>query len=253
MVRDKHRGKEHFIFDVNTKSASHKKRVKKLELGQIQQDRVKPLKQLMATNLIQKAVSNYSLGCSISDLNEDFISILDLIEESWTEGARKLVGTKGIVLDQYVIDGQIDLLRLLSIGFLINASNNFFQRLGGIIRNDNVVDLIFELILAAKLDTWEARAEPDSYAFKLYRKLKSAIIQEDKVKAEKLIKSFLEIDWLKEQKSAQMLTETEKDWYYGRWSFESAAITCIKGLDDSSYRDHPYYPKDLADYYRANH
>jgi hypothetical protein len=47
-----------------------------------------------------------------------------------------------------------------------------------------------------------------------------------------------------------MLTAPEKDWYYGRWSFEAAAVVAIKGLDDASFRDNPYYPKDLVDYYR---
>ncbi|MBL0743195.1 PoNe immunity protein domain-containing protein [Chryseolinea lacunae] len=38
--------------------------------------------------------------------------------------------------------------------------------------------------------------------------------------------------------------------YFGYWSFESAAITIVLKLDDSAYRDNPYYPKDLVDYAR---
>ena len=41
--------------------------------------------------------------------------------------------------------------------------------------------------------------------------------------------------------------------YYGYWSFEAAAVCVIHGIDDASFRDHMLYPKDLADWARANH
>lgn len=40
--------------------------------------------------------------------------------------------------------------------------------------------------------------------------------------------------------------------YYGYWSFEAAAVCLIHGIDDSSFRDHPVYPKDLADWARTH-
>jgi len=36
--------------------------------------------------------------------------------------------------------------------------------------------------------------------------------------------------------------------FYGYWSWEAAATTFVLGIDDSSYRDMPFYPKDLADF-----
>jgi hypothetical protein len=39
--------------------------------------------------------------------------------------------------------------------------------------------------------------------------------------------------------------------YCGYWCFELAALCVIKNIDDSSFRDHVVYPKDLADYARA--
>lgn len=38
--------------------------------------------------------------------------------------------------------------------------------------------------------------------------------------------------------------------FYGYWSWEAAASTFVLGIDDSSYRDMPFYPQDLADYVR---
>ena len=40
--------------------------------------------------------------------------------------------------------------------------------------------------------------------------------------------------------------------YYGYWSFEAAAVCVIHGIDDAPFRDHLVYPKDLADWARAN-
>jgi Domain of unknown function (DUF1911)/Domain of unknown function (DUF1910) len=40
--------------------------------------------------------------------------------------------------------------------------------------------------------------------------------------------------------------------YWGYWAFEAAAICLIHNIDDSSFRDHIVYPKDLADWARAN-
>jgi Domain of unknown function (DUF1911)/Domain of unknown function (DUF1910) len=40
--------------------------------------------------------------------------------------------------------------------------------------------------------------------------------------------------------------------YEGYWAFEAAAICVIHNIDDSSFRDHLIYPKDLADWAREH-
>ena len=39
--------------------------------------------------------------------------------------------------------------------------------------------------------------------------------------------------------------------FLGYWSFESGAITYLLDIDDSSYRDHEFYPRDMVDYARS--
>jgi len=36
--------------------------------------------------------------------------------------------------------------------------------------------------------------------------------------------------------------------YVGYWCFAAAAIVKLKNLDDSSFRDNDYYPKDMLQY-----
>lgn len=38
--------------------------------------------------------------------------------------------------------------------------------------------------------------------------------------------------------------------FYGYWSWEAAAVTWLLDIDDSSYRDMPFYPRDLVDFAR---
>ncbi|MBF8677665.1 DUF1911 domain-containing protein [Pseudomonas fulva] len=38
--------------------------------------------------------------------------------------------------------------------------------------------------------------------------------------------------------------------FYGYWAWEAAAVTWLLEIDDSSYRDMPFYPRDLADFAR---
>nr|WP_314524028.1 PoNe immunity protein domain-containing protein [uncultured Acinetobacter sp.] len=39
--------------------------------------------------------------------------------------------------------------------------------------------------------------------------------------------------------------------FFGYWSWEAAAVTWLLGIDDTSYRDHQFYPKDLVDFARS--
>lgn len=39
--------------------------------------------------------------------------------------------------------------------------------------------------------------------------------------------------------------------YFGYWSWEAAAVTWLLDIDDSTYRDHQFYPKDLVDFARS--
>ena len=38
--------------------------------------------------------------------------------------------------------------------------------------------------------------------------------------------------------------------FFGYWAFEAGMVTVLWGVDDTPYRDLPYYPKDLVDYAR---
>jgi hypothetical protein len=41
------------------------------------------------------------------------------------------------------------------------------------------------------------------------------------------------------------------DAYDGYWSYEAAAVVMLWNIDDSAFREHPYYPDALVSYYRT--
>lgn len=44
----------------------------------------------------------------------------------------------------------------------------------------------------------------------------------------------------------------ELEGLFVHFAFEVALAVCAYDIDDADFRDHPYYPRDLVDYYRAN-
>ena len=46
--------------------------------------------------------------------------------------------------------------------------------------------------------------------------------------------------------------EPGKDRLFCDFAFEVALAVCAYDIDDSSFNNHPYYPRDLVDYYRTN-
>ncbi|MEW6373618.1 MAG: PoNe immunity protein domain-containing protein [Pseudomonadota bacterium] len=47
-------------------------------------------------------------------------------------------------------------------------------------------------------------------------------------------------------------TAIGKDLLFCDFAFEVALAVCAYDIDDSSFNDHPYYPRDLVEHYRAN-
>lgn len=72
-------------------------------------------------------------------------------------------------------------------------------------------------------------------------------------KRAKLMKTFLD-KWYPSIKSVGWWGGFEKgsDGYFGYWCFEAALAVRLFGIDDSSFADHPYYPKDLAQFGRSS-
>lgn len=70
------------------------------------------------------------------------------------------------------------------------------------------------------------------------------------------VKKFVPLDWKPwEEEQYKYITDDGRKIYAHPnfdFAFEIALAVCAYDLDDTSFRDHPYYPRDLVDYYRDN-
>jgi hypothetical protein len=220
-----------------------------IETGETPKDRITIVKQEIAKDYIYLLLAKYSAGYSIESLLPDWKEGANLIHESWDGFWKLKQGNPPVEYDQYILSAYDEMLWMLSLGYLLDAPEQDFKKLVEVIDRDKVKDKLFEFIISAKLKD-RAPIKEESYREFLgvpetFAKLRESIDEPDKAKAEKRIHDFLKRDWYKNHKDAGWYNshKSKHDTYFGYWSFESAAVVKIKGLDDTSFRDNQYYPK----------
>ncbi len=148
-------------------------------------------------------------------------------------------------LDQYMLEPYEYFLKVLSLAYLLEIADEHFKKLVAILDRDNIADKLYECIIQARIPDRKQSKKVD--VFIIYKKLCEACDETDKTKAESLIKTFLEkIFYHKHMVLYNSHKTSRVDIYRGYWSFEAAAVVKIYSLDDSSFKDHPYYPSDLV-------
>jgi hypothetical protein len=114
-------------------------------------------------------------------------------------------------------------------------------------------DTIFERVVEKLTGNMQ---DPGRYSLHVaaYRPLGRAVLAEDAADRPALVKEFVE-NWYKHMKEcywAGTHTDREGSSYFGYWCLEAALVTFLWDIDDTSYRDHLVYPKDLVAYAREN-
>jgi hypothetical protein len=255
-MRDIIKSRSYYEQEIANRESSELKRLDKFKKGLIPPDRIQSVKVDMAKNQLYLSISKYSIGLPLEYLIPNFNKSLLYFKEHWA-GYWKLKNTEGKEYDQYILSAYDEMLWMLSLGYLLNFPDESFSKLVEVIDRDNVKDHLFEFIIRAKLPERKPLKEESYREYfgvpKVFEKLRQAITEPNKGKSQELIKIFLEKEWYHNHKEAGWYNshKSKHNTYFGYWSFEAAAVTCIMDLDDSSYRDNEYYPKDLVDYYRS--
>ena len=113
---------------------------------------------------------------------------------------------------------------------------------------DGLFESVVEKLTGSRYETERVLLHPDAY-----RPLAKASAP-DAADRPALVKEFVE-NWYKYMDDCYWHgTHTDKEGssYFGYWCLEAALVTFLWNIDDSSYRDHLVYPKDLVDYARQN-
>lgn len=249
-MRDKLRDKSYFNKQVTVLKESIQEIGEMIRTGKTAPERVNFMKQLAIGDLLNIINSLYSGGNHISEINPYLITGINLVHESWD--GFWLIEHEGKKISQYGLSGYDEMLWMLSLGYLLNISNEDFKKLVDVIDRDGVKDLLFEFIIVAKIKD-RKRIKEESYQEyfgvpQILEKLRQAIGETVKSRAEKLVKEFISKDWYKNHKDSSWYNshKSKHDTYFGYWSYETAAVVKIMGLDDSSFLDCQYYPGDFV-------
>lgn len=258
MIRDSIKDIYYFDELIQKKESLIAKNIDRIEQNTVSKDRISFVKEFRIGLYKNNLIAKYSRGDNMSsqDVLDDYANAIELMDETWSPKAWNMVfnvSKKEIVkLNQYTFSGFLDFSRMLSLAVLLDISKEYILKLIKFIDGDEVKDFFLEFLIGHLMPEREAITE-ESYAEffhvnERYGILKEIIILNDKLEAQERLKYFLEKKWYSSFKGTPLYNQhnSPHNLYVGYWCFQAAAITKILDLDDSSYRDNQYYPKDLV-------
>lgn len=247
---------EYFRKEIQKWSDSIQRTLFDFEKDLIVPERINTVKQFVIGDYLSIILCKYSVGDPIDSFKRELLDAIDMVYISW-DGCWKVKVTKRnqmIVLNQYGYSAYNELLWMLSLGYLLEIPDEYIRKIVDVIDRDEVKDFLLEFLIRAKLPERPMIREESYQRFfgvpDSFKSFRQAITEADKSKAEQLVKEFVTKEWYKWHKKfgwchSKNAILSGGYAYYGYWSWETAAIVKIMGLDDSSFKDCPYYPKDM--------
>ena len=137
-------------------------------------------------------------------------------------------------------------LMILSLGILLGLDKNEFKLISERYVEEGYQDFILDRLIHSQYSSHPVSKDlqfPDEiYIQKLALILKSSSNQE----AEELVKNTLEKYFYTKENLQTTYDSHKTDFYSGYWAWEIGAIVKIMNLNDSSFKDNPYYPYDMV-------
>ncbi len=229
------KSKEHFEWFIPKQAQRIERFENNIKIGKTKEERIPAVKRQIFTISLHRLVAKYSFGENISNLNLEFLQIIEKFENGWKDKGE--TPTDDIHFDNYVLG-----LWMLSLGVLLQIQTNEFERIVKVLDNSNRRDYLFDYIIKSKIPS---RSITDKMTYpKYYNFLKDLI---DNKSVENLIK-YLEKVWYKSMKLTYWYDnhKSKADSFFGYWSFESGALVKILGLDDTILKEQQYYPYDMV-------
>ncbi|AXR00025.1 PoNe immunity protein domain-containing protein [Pseudoalteromonas piscicida] len=132
-------------------------------------------------------------------------------------------------------------LKLFCFAYCLNMGKDYYLQLLELIGNQGQ-DALFDKIAIALGDT-DREIAADTLFKKRFDKLYK-VVEGSPEQRPALAKSYMEAWYVLEESPDIHLLDN--DAYDGYWCWEIALVVKLFNIDDSSFIDHPYYPKDLV-------
>lgn len=177
----------------------------------------------------KKMIATYTAGYPIEKFKEEYLKYVDSLLPIW-----------------YSNSGYDAILWALSIGILLNIDEETFNQLVDLVKKDDPEDYLIDYLIQSRHPEWTIRI---NYNFpKPYGYTQKIIEEENSDQALKLLKEYVTKKWYQGSRDAAWydLHKQNVKNHVGYWSFESAALCKIKGLDYKELEGVPYFPYDLV-------
>lgn len=196
----------------------------------------------------------YSVGADIDQLRQAWPHALRWAEEyaEFSHRFNQSPDAHGRVVAHVALrteDYWIVALRLVCFGLLTGHGAEMARVMAILDYANDEKDGLLERLVAPFVP---GRDEPPDTATRHlpYRKL-FKVFAVDEVKRPALMAQYLD-DWYEASRREPYVDQHEHGIFYGYWSWEAAAVTWLLNIDDTSYRDKNFYPRDLVDYARQH-
>jgi len=207
----------------------------------------------MATSTLELLVLRYTAGNSVTELSRELPSVIQAFDafipfdNPPPNEAHTLTITQH---EAYVyVMWLLALCRLLGHAELVPTVMRWIDKNAEYNRGrDGLFEAVVEKLTGRKEPVERVLLHPAAY-----RPLAKATAP-DAQDRPALVKEFMD-GWYKNMKPCYWHgthTDKESSSYFGYWAFEAALVTVLWNIDDTSYRDHLVYPKDLADWAREH-
>ncbi|HWT17437.1 MAG TPA: PoNe immunity protein domain-containing protein [Variovorax sp.] len=207
----------------------------------------------VATSMLELLILRYTAGRPISELSREIPSVVAAFDQFIPFDQPRPNEAHTLTITQHeayvYVMWLLALCRLLGHAELVPTVMSWIDRNAEFNRGrDGLFEAVVEKLTGKKEPVERVLLHPAAY-----RPLAKATAP-DAQDRPALVKEFLD-GWYKNMKPCYWHgTHTDKEGssYFGYWAFEAALVTVLWNIDDSSYRDHLVYPKDLADWAREH-
>ncbi|MEI3790882.1 PoNe immunity protein domain-containing protein [Chryseobacterium sp. CCNWLW24] len=111
-----------------------------LKSGATKEDRIPAVNRQIFTTSIHTVIAKYSAGAAIQEIQNDFLKVIDNLKAGWQSD------TPNIQFDDYIL-----MLWMLSLGILLDISEDDYKKIITVLDDSNHKDYIYDIIISSKL------------------------------------------------------------------------------------------------------
>jgi hypothetical protein len=199
---------------------------------------------------LRRLIAGYSRGEDLNELRTFFSFVIQKVDESEHSLQAKYGGDDHLFKHQGKWGERFrDALVLLTVGLCLRATR---EEIANVLSLCDRGDPLIETLAAAAAPGMEMPTADPAFPT-IYDGLYAAL-RTSGTEREQCIRNYLAV-WYQEKMEGfgfkdDHLLKDQAD-YVGYWCFEAAGIVAALNIDDSSFSDHPHYPRDLVAFYRS--